>query len=206
MNGQQAPHKHDRTSPDSLVSDLISRTAAVTNRPPATAQASAAPPHAQAPASVPPAPEPAWTPRNTFKKRAVAVSLTAAALGALYFFANENPPSINSTPPVIPTPSAAHSPTSAPPREPIIERPPGIPPQILDRAELRYCYREGYRLDGMRDFVDAAKDNNLVNVFNARVNDFNARCGRMRFYVDDERSVKAEVDAQASFWRNNWRN
>jgi hypothetical protein len=133
------------------------------------------------------------------------VSLTAAALGALCFLVNQTPPSISSTP-VISTPSAAHSPPSALPSEPIIERPPGIPPQILSRAELRYCYREGYRLDGMRDFIDVARDNNLVNVFNARVDDFNARCGHMRFYVNDERAVKTEVDAQASFWRNNWRN
>ena len=205
MTEQRPPQKHDRMSTDSLVSDLIARTAAATNRPAATAPAPAASLQALSPAPTPPAPEPAWTPRDTFKKRGAIVGLIAVTLGSLYFFASNNSPSTSSTP-ASSIPSTAYAPPPAPLPEPIIEKPPGIPPQILSRAELRYCYRQGYRLDGMRAFVDDAKDNDLVDVFNARVNDFNARCGRMRFYVDDQRAVKAEVDAQASFWRTNWRN
>mgnify|MGYP001259460708 CR=1 FL=1 len=61
----------------------------------------------------------------------------------------------------------------------------------LSLAQLRYCVRQGERLDAARSIVDSYQQQSK---FNAAVSDYNSRCGSFQYDRRDMATVRSEID------------
>ncbi|MBY6164842.1 hypothetical protein KUW14_03180 [Pseudooceanicola nitratireducens] len=64
--------------------------------------------------------------------------------------------------------------------------------RVLTRSEIRYCLYQGERMDHLRPMIDNYNGSH-VDLFNALINDLNARCGSYRYYYNDRNAVRREV-------------
>lgn len=87
------------------------------------------------------------------------------------------------------TPSA----TRPAPSEFVEERPPVSRGELYSTPQLRYCLAESIRIEAVREVLDKSGPRS-VEEFNARIEDFNARCSRYRFYESEMFIVKDEVE------------
>lgn len=62
------------------------------------------------------------------------------------------------------------------------------------RGNVRYCEFESARLEAL-DSLMYAESNGVISMFNAAVDDYNARCARYRYYERDMAAVRAELAA-----------
>jgi hypothetical protein len=66
---------------------------------------------------------------------------------------------------------------------------------VLSVAQLRWCVREGIRIEAIRGVIYT---NEGVDAFNRIVNDYNARCGKFEYY----RGTKAQAEREVEIYRN----
>lgn len=81
---------------------------------------------------------------------------------------------------------------------------------ILTRAQIRYCLAEDIRLEAARDTYILREDSALkglipleelernLDKFNAKVDDYNSRCGNYSFYEDDRDKALAATNSLRS--------
>jgi hypothetical protein len=94
-------------------------------------------------------------------------------------------------------------------RLPVVEeKPPAGEGQLLTASQLRYCLSEKIRLDGINGIVNRGATLEIER-FNARVDDYNGRCGKFKYRREAMDSLRAEVESQresiAESARVNWR-
>lgn len=63
---------------------------------------------------------------------------------------------------------------------------------VLSMAEIRWCVREGIRIEAMRDVVDTDEG---IDEFNRLVEDYNCRCGSYRYREGSQSRAEREVEA-----------
>ena len=97
------------------------------------------------------------------------------------------PAAIPTTEPTTP-PASAYSP--ALPRE---DKPPVGTNISLSRDQIRYCLSEDIRLGAMKNAINQYADSD-VDLFNAKVYDYNSRCGNFRYRRGSLESVRSEVE------------
>ena len=86
-------------------------------------------------------------------------------------------------------------------------KPPAMAGQVLEREQLRYCLAEKIRLLAIKTKYDLnAKV--AMDMFNARVDDFNARCSKVHYRKADMTIVSRVIDQtianlqqDADLWR-----
>jgi peptidoglycan hydrolase-like protein with peptidoglycan-binding domain len=66
---------------------------------------------------------------------------------------------------------------------------------VLPLAEIRWCIREGIRIEAMRDVINT---NAGIEEFNRVVDDYNSRCGNYRYRDGSHSQAKREVEAYRS--------
>jgi hypothetical protein len=66
---------------------------------------------------------------------------------------------------------------------------------VLSVPEIRWCIREGIRIEAMRDVID---NNAGIDEFNRIVNDFNSRCGSYRYRQGSQSRAERDVEAYRS--------
>ena len=66
---------------------------------------------------------------------------------------------------------------------------------VLPLAEIRWCIREGIRIEAMRDVINS---NAGIEEFNRVVDDYNNRCGNYRYREGSHSQAKREVEAYRS--------
>jgi hypothetical protein len=66
---------------------------------------------------------------------------------------------------------------------------------VLPVAEIRWCIREGIRIEAMRGVIDT---NAGIEEFNRVVDDYNSRCGSYRYRDGTHSQAKREVEAYRS--------
>lgn len=72
------------------------------------------------------------------------------------------------------------------------EKPPVGTNNVLSVPKIRWCVREGIRIEAMRDLIDT---NEGVDEFNRIVNDYNIRCGSYRYREGSLLRAEREVGA-----------
>lgn len=95
------------------------------------------------------------------------------------------------------SPSSAPS-TYTPPRSaPSLEfsKPPVGTNSVLSVTQIRWCIREGIRVEAMRDIIDT---NEGIDEFNRIVNDYNSRCGSYRYRQGSQSRAERDVEAYRS--------
>ena len=93
-----------------------------------------------------------------------------------------------------PTASVARPPADATPRQPFIEKPPVGYGRTLNVSEIRWCLFESDRIEGARNAVDSFVQVE-VDVFNRRIEDLNARCGRYQYNPSDMTEAQRDLAA-----------
>lgn len=63
---------------------------------------------------------------------------------------------------------------------------------VLSMAEIRWCVREGIRIEAMRDVVDTDEG---IDEFNRLVEDYNCRCRSYRYREGSQSRAEREVEA-----------
>ncbi|MBG3112670.1 peptidoglycan-binding protein [Proteus mirabilis] len=63
---------------------------------------------------------------------------------------------------------------------------------VLSVPEIRWCIREGIRIEAMRDIID---NNTGIDEFNQIVNDYNSRCGIYRYREGSQSRAERDVEA-----------
>lgn len=63
---------------------------------------------------------------------------------------------------------------------------------VLSVPEIRWCIREGIRIEAMRDIID---NNTGIDEFNQIVNDYNSRCGSYRYREGSQSRAERDVEA-----------
>lgn len=66
---------------------------------------------------------------------------------------------------------------------------------VLSVPEIRWCIREGIRIEAMRDVID---NNAGIDEFNRIVNDYNSRCGSYRYREGSQSRAERDVKAYRS--------
>lgn len=66
---------------------------------------------------------------------------------------------------------------------------------VLSVQEIRWCIREGIRIEAMRDVID---NNAGIDEFNRIVNDYNSRCGSYRYREGSQSRAERDVEAYRS--------
>lgn len=66
---------------------------------------------------------------------------------------------------------------------------------VLSVPEIRWCIREGIRIEAMRDIID---NNAGIDEFNRVVNDHNSRCGSYRYRQGSQSRAERDVEAYRS--------
>jgi outer membrane protein assembly factor BamE (lipoprotein component of BamABCDE complex) len=66
---------------------------------------------------------------------------------------------------------------------------------VLSVPEIRWCIREGIRIEAMRDVID---NNAGLDEFNRIVNDYNSRCGSYRYREGSQSRAERDVEAYRS--------
>jgi hypothetical protein len=66
---------------------------------------------------------------------------------------------------------------------------------VLSMPEIRWCIREGIRIETMRNVVNT---NNGIKKFNKKVNDYNTRCGSYRYRKGSLSRAKRDVEPYRS--------
>ena len=66
---------------------------------------------------------------------------------------------------------------------------------VLSVPEIRWCIREGIRIEAMRDVID---NNAGIDEFNRIVNDYNSRCGSYRYREGSQTRAERDVEAYRS--------
>ena len=66
---------------------------------------------------------------------------------------------------------------------------------VLSVPEIRWCIREGIRIEAMRDVID---NNAGIDEFNRIVNDYNSRCGSYRYREGSQFRAERDVEAYRS--------
>ncbi|MFH4480101.1 peptidoglycan-binding domain-containing protein [Vibrio diabolicus] len=66
---------------------------------------------------------------------------------------------------------------------------------VLSVPEIRWCIREGIRIEAMRDVID---NNAGIDEFNRIVNDYNSRCGSYRYRQGSQSRAERDVEAYRS--------
>ncbi|MGD9950205.1 MAG: peptidoglycan-binding protein, partial [Desulfobulbus sp.] len=66
---------------------------------------------------------------------------------------------------------------------------------VLSVPEIRWCIREGIRIETMRDVIDT---NTGIDEFNRIVNDSNSRCGSYRYREGSQTQAERDVEAYRS--------
>lgn len=66
---------------------------------------------------------------------------------------------------------------------------------VLSVPEIRWCIREGIRIEAMRDVID---NNTGIDEFNRIVNDYNSRCGSYRYREGSQSRAERDVEAYRS--------
>ena len=66
---------------------------------------------------------------------------------------------------------------------------------VLSVSEIRWCIREGIRIEAMRDVID---NNAGIDEFNRIVNDYNSRCGSYRYRQGSQSRAERDVEAYRS--------
>lgn len=66
---------------------------------------------------------------------------------------------------------------------------------VLSVLEIRWCIREGIRIEAMRDIID---NNPGVDKYNRIVDDYNSRCGSYRYRQGYRTRAKRDVEAYRS--------
>ena len=94
--------------------------------------------------------------------------------------------------------------------DPDLNRPPMGGGYTLTRTQIIYCLAEDIRLEAARDTYILMEDRALnglmpfeeleknLDKFNAKVTDYNARCGRNSYYEDDRDKALTTVNSQRS--------
>ncbi|RBM52054.1 hypothetical protein DLR65_01950, partial [Vibrio tarriae] len=63
---------------------------------------------------------------------------------------------------------------------------------VLSVPEIRWCIREGIRIEAMRDIID---NNTGIDEFNQIVSDYNSRCGSYRYREGSQSRAERDVEA-----------
>lgn len=95
----------------------------------------------------------------------------------------------NSPNPTVSTPSATQR------AEITYIKPPVGTDNVLSEPQIRWCLREGIRIDAMRDVFNTSEG---IDKFNRIVDDYNRRCSSFRYYQDSYSRAEREVDASQS--------
>ena len=66
---------------------------------------------------------------------------------------------------------------------------------VLSIPEIRWCIREGIRIEAMRDVIDK---NAGIDEFNSIVNNYNSRCGNYRYRKGSQSRAESDVEAYRS--------
>lgn len=66
---------------------------------------------------------------------------------------------------------------------------------VLSVSEIRWCLREGIRIEAMRDVIDT---NAGIDEYNRIVNDYNTRCGSYRYRQGSQSRAKRDVEPYRS--------
>lgn len=66
---------------------------------------------------------------------------------------------------------------------------------VLSVPEIRWCIREGIRIEAMREIID---NNAGIDEFNRIVNDYNSRCGSYRYREGSQSRAERDVEAYRS--------
>ena len=66
---------------------------------------------------------------------------------------------------------------------------------VLSVPEIRWCIREGIRIDAMRDVIDT---NAGIDEFNPIVNDYNSHCGSYRYRQGSQSRAESDVEPYRS--------
>ena len=66
---------------------------------------------------------------------------------------------------------------------------------VLSVLEIRWCIREGIRIEAMRNVIDT---NAGIEEFNRIVNDYNSRCGNYRYRQGSQSRAERDVEAYRS--------
>ena len=66
---------------------------------------------------------------------------------------------------------------------------------VLSVPEIRWCIREGIRIEAMREVID---NNAGIDEFNRIVNDFNSRCGSYRYRQGSQSQAERDIEPYRS--------
>ena len=66
---------------------------------------------------------------------------------------------------------------------------------VLTVPEIRWCIREGIRIQAMRDVIDT---NEGIDVFNRIVDDYNCRCGSYRYREGEQSKAERDIEPYRS--------
>jgi hypothetical protein len=111
-----------------------------------------------------------------------------------------SPPPIYSPPSTyVPAAAQVHTPTAPAtsdysPVSPNEDKPPVSNNFSLSRDQIRYCLSEDIRLGSMKGALNHYADNE-VDLFNAKIHDYNSRCSKFRYRRGSLESVRSEVEA-----------
>lgn len=75
------------------------------------------------------------------------------------------------------------------------ERPPVGTDLVLSSNQIRYCVYEQARLSAMKPLIDS---NELADLYNANINDYNSRCGSFRYRRGSLEPIQSELVANAA--------
>lgn len=100
------------------------------------------------------------------------------------------PPSYSSPAPAAPPPAPAPvAPTSDD------QKPPEGRNNVLNIPQIRWCKREKIRIEAIANVINSAYDHE-VDRFNARVSDYNSRCGEFRYRRGNVEQVDLELASE----------
>ena len=101
------------------------------------------------------------------------------------------PPSYSST-----APSAAPVPAPAPAAPVADEQKPTVgQDNVLSIPQIRWCKREKIRIEAIEGVINSAYDHE-VDKFNAKVSDYNSRCGKFRYRRGNVEQVDRELSSE----------
>ncbi len=92
-------------------------------------------------------------------------------------------------------PSPTTTPKTSQSSELQYEKPPVGTNKVFSASQIRWCVREGIRIETMRDFIAT---NKAVDGFNRIVDDYNRRCGSYSYRRGTLKQAKREVESLRS--------
>jgi hypothetical protein len=131
------------------------------------------------------------------------IGIVAAVSVLIMFSSNDNKSSANNSPSYAEPVASVQTPVQTQPTQPSfdVQKPSVGENQVLNTKEVRYCTLEKVRLDAIEAVVSSSNSSE-IRQFNARIADYNSRCGSFRYRRGELERIQSEINQNRAYIEN----